>query len=55
MKFGLPCLGPIIVNILACHQFVARDGILQPLLPGIAALSAYLVWAERRAWKSLVH
>lgn len=44
----------IIVNILAFHQFVAKDGILQPMLLGIAALSLYLLWAKRGKWKALV-
>lgn len=53
-NIGLLILGPIIVNILAFHQFVAKDGILQPMLLGIAALSVYLLWAERAKWKALI-
>lgn len=53
-NLGLLALGPIIVNILAFHQFVAKDGIFQPMLLGISALSLYLLWAERKAWKSLM-
>jgi len=53
-NLGLLCLGPVIVNILVFHQFVAGDGILQPMLLGIAALSLFLLWAERNAWKALV-
>ncbi len=51
---GLLILGPIIVNILAFHMFVTRDGILSPMLLGISALALYLLWAERRAWMTLV-
>ena len=53
-NIGLLILGPIIVNILAFHQFVAKDGIFQPMLLGIAALSVYLLWAERAKWKALI-
>ena len=51
---GLLILGPIIVNILAFHQFVAGDGILQPMLLGITLLSLYLMWVERGRWKALI-
>lgn len=53
-NIGLLILGPIIVNILAFHQFVAKDGILQPMLLGIAALAVYLLWADRAKWKALI-
>lgn len=53
-NIGLLILGPIIVNILAFHQFVAKDGILQPMLLGIAALAVYLLWAYRAKWKALI-
>lgn len=51
---GLLILGPIIVNILAFHQFVAGDGILQPMLLGISLLSLYLMWVGRGRWKTLI-
>lgn len=51
---GLLILGPIIVNILAFHQFVAGDGILQPMLLAISLLSLYLMWVERGRWKALI-
>jgi putative oxidoreductase len=53
-NIGLLFIGPIIVNILAFHQFVAKDGILQPMLIGISLLSLFLLWAERKAWCALV-
>lgn len=53
-NLGLLCLGPIIVNIFAFHQLVAGDGIFQLMLLGIAALSLFLLWFERKAWKGLV-
>ena len=49
-RLGLLLLGPIIVNILAFHLLVARDGIANPMLIGITVLSLFLVWAERRAF-----
>lgn len=53
-NLGLLCLGPIILNILAFHQFVAGDGILQPMLIGISALALFLLWSERARWKALL-
>ena len=51
---GLLLLGPIIANILVFHQFVAKDGVLNPMLIGITALALFLVWADREKWKALV-
>ena len=53
-NLGLLCLGPILVNIFVFHQLVAGDGVLQPMLLGIAALALFLLWVERKAWLSLV-
>ncbi len=53
-NLGLLCLGPIILNILAFHHFVAGDGILQPMLIVISLLAVYLVWADRKAWAGLL-
>ncbi len=53
-NLGLLCLGPVIVNIFVFHQFVAGDGILQPMLFVIAVLALFLLWVERDAWKGLV-
>lgn len=53
-NLGLLCLGPVIVNIFVFHQFVAGDGVLQPMLLGIAALALFLLWVERNAWRALV-
>ena len=54
-NLGLLFLGPIILNILAFHHFVAGDGIFQPVLIGISVLSLFLLWSERKAWAALVH
>jgi len=53
-NLGLLILGPILVNIFAFHIFVAKDGILNPMLLGIAALAIFLLWTERKAWLVLV-
>jgi putative oxidoreductase len=53
-NLGLLVLGPIVVNILAFHAFVARDGLLQPMLLAITVLPLFLLLAEWRAWAFLV-
>ncbi len=53
-NLGLLILGPIIVNILAYHVFVAKDGIFSPMLLGLCALTLFLLWAERRKWIALI-
>jgi uncharacterized membrane protein YphA (DoxX/SURF4 family) len=53
-NLGLLVLGPIIVNILAFHLFITRgEGLGNPMLIGIVALTLYLLWAERKAWSCL--
>ncbi|WP_395745468.1 hypothetical protein [Prosthecobacter sp.] len=54
-NLGLLCVGPVIVNILAYHQLVKGDGILNPMLVAIAVLSLFLLWSERKAWAALIH
>jgi putative oxidoreductase len=51
---GLLVLGPIVVNILAFHAFVAKDGLLQPMLLAIAGMSLFLLLAEWRAFSFLL-
>lgn len=53
-NLGLLILGPIIVNILAYHVFVAGEGVLSPMILVICALALYLMWTDRKAWASLV-
>lgn len=54
-NLGLLVLGPILVNILAFHVFIAAgDGLFDPLLLSICGLAAYLLWCERRAFAGLV-
>ncbi|MEQ1634878.1 MAG: hypothetical protein ABL997_21030 [Planctomycetota bacterium] len=51
---GLLVLGPIVVNILAFHVFVAGDGVMDPMLLAIAAMCLLLLLAESRAFLGLV-
>jgi uncharacterized membrane protein YphA (DoxX/SURF4 family) len=53
-NIGLLFLGPILVNIVAFHIFVAKDGILDPMLLGLIALALFLMWSERKSWMALV-
>lgn len=53
-NLGLLCLGPVILNILAYHHFVAGDGIAQPMLIAISAVALYILWSERKAWAGLL-
>lgn len=54
-NIGLLVLGPIILNILAFHVFVAKDGLLDPVLICISVLALFLLWAGRRAFAGLVN
>lgn len=54
-NLGLLVLGPIIVNILAFHLFVADGvGLLDPPVVLICLLAGYLLWVERGAFAGLV-
>lgn len=56
-NFGLLVLGPIIVNILAFHIFIMKGaGLFDPpfIIPVIALLAAYLLWAGRKAFAGLL-
>lgn len=52
-NYGLLILGPIVVNIIAFHQFVSGDLLKQPMVIGIGVVSAYLLWAARRNFAAL--
>ncbi|HEU4419500.1 MAG TPA: Clp protease N-terminal domain-containing protein [Planctomycetota bacterium] len=52
---GLLVLGPIIVNILAFHAFVARAGVFDPMVVTVCVLALYLLWVERAAFLGLLH
>ena len=54
-NIGLLFLGPIIVNILAFQVFLTKgQGILDPPVDLVTALSAYLLWSGRKAFANLV-
>ena len=54
-NLGLLILGPILVNILAFHAFVTGgEGLFNPMLLGIVALTLFLLWVERRVFANLV-
>jgi putative oxidoreductase len=54
-NLGLLTLGPIVVNILAFHVFLTKGaGLADPPILIITALSAFLLYTERKAWLGLV-
>ena len=55
-NFGLLVLGPIILNILAFHIFIADPkGLLDPMLLIIVALALYLLWVGRKNFAGLLN
>ena len=53
-NFGLLVLGPIIINILAFHIFVAKgEGLFNPVILIIVAMALYLLWCARREFAGL--
>lgn len=54
-NFGLLVLGPVIINILAFHIFIAKDSLLNPILILITVLPLYLLWVERKKFLSLLN
>lgn len=58
-NIGLLFLGPIIINILAYHAFIAKDltssGGTIGMLAFISLAPLYLLWVERKAWAGLLH
>jgi len=55
-NFGLLVLGPIILNILAFHVFIAKGAMLwsPPIVPIICVMALYLLWDGRKAFGGLV-
>ena len=53
-NLGLLVLGPIIINILAFHIFVAGQGAGSPMIIAICVLALFLLWTERNAFAYLV-
>ena len=53
-RAGLLVLGPIIINILAFHAFVAKEGVFAPTIVVICLLTLFLVWVERAAFAAFL-
>ena len=53
-RAGLLVLGPIIVNILAFHVFVAKEGVFSPTMLAIVLFTLFLVWVERAAFAAFL-
>src|SRR5882724_657271 len=51
---GLLTLGPIVVNILCFHMFLAKGAGLVGLPLLVASLSLFLLWANRTAFSRLL-
>ena len=51
---GLLTLGPIVVNILCFHLFLARGAGLFPLPALVGTLSLFLLWVHRAAFRHLL-
>jgi len=55
-NYGLLVLGPIIINILAYHQFLTKGaGLFNPMIVAIVVLALYLLWAGRKAFAGLLN
>lgn len=54
-NIGLLFLGPVILNILAFHAFVAKGGLTDPPLVIICLLAAYLLWSARARFAGLLN
>jgi putative oxidoreductase len=56
-NLGLLVLGPIILNILAFHLFVAGGfkDLLNPMILIIVALALYLLWVGRKNFTGLLN
>lgn len=54
-NLGLLVLGPIIVNIIAFHIFIAGPkGLLDPMIMVVVALALYLLWVGRKQFAGLL-
>lgn len=52
-NLGLLVLGPILINILAFHVFVAKGDLMVPVI--LAAMALFLLFVERKAFAGLVN
>jgi putative oxidoreductase len=55
-NIGLLVLGPVIVNILAFHVFLANGaGLADPVVILITVLPLFLIWSGRKAFAGLLN
>lgn len=54
-NFGLLILGPILINILFFHIFLAKGGYFDPMIIMIVLLEAFLLWCGRKAFAGLLN
>ena len=55
-NYGLLVLGPILVNILAFHIFIAKSKqLFDPMLMLIVLLALYLLWVGRKGFAGLLN
>ena len=55
-NLGLLLLGPVIVNILAFHIFVAHGkDLFNPIVMAVVVLALYLLWAGRKKFAGLLN
>lgn len=55
-NIGLLVLGPILINILAFHLFVAKgEGLFDPMLLALVVFALFLLWTGRRAFAGLIN
>src|SRR5437868_8635459 len=52
VPLGLTLLGPVIVNILLFHIFLAPSGL--PLALVVSVFALFLLWAYRQAFRGLI-
>ncbi len=56
LNYGLLCLGPIVLNILAFHVFLKKGAeLMDPMLIVIVLLSHYLLWVARKPFAALAN
>jgi uncharacterized membrane protein YphA (DoxX/SURF4 family) len=52
VPFALTVVAPVVLNILAFHVFLARSGLLPPLI--VTALGFFLAWSYRSAFRAVL-
>ena len=52
VPLALALIGPVVVNVVAFHAFLAPDGI--PVAVLVVALEVYLAWTHRKAYRPML-